>query len=142
MYMNNRLVYEGEFKNGKRNGKGKSFLRGKLMFEGDIIDDELTKGKYYDEEGNIIKEGDDGNGLRTYFDIDILKFEGEYLNGKRHGKGKEYDETSLKLKFEAEYLKGKRTGKGKEYYVDYRDEVYLIFEGEYVDGLKYIKIRR
>jgi len=41
-------------------------------------------------------------------------FEGEYLNGKRHGKGKEYCDN--KLKFEGEYLNGKRHGKGKEYY--------------------------
>ena len=38
---------------------------------------------------------------------DILKFEGEYLNGKRHGKGKEYDGNG-QLIFEGEYLNGKR----------------------------------
>ena len=39
-------------------------------------------------------------------------YEGEYLNGKRNGKGKEYNIT---LYFEGEYLNGKRNGKGKEY---------------------------
>ena len=96
---NDVLVYEGEYLNGKRNGKGKEYSE----FDFDI-------------------------------DIDILKFEGEYLNGKRHGKGKEYDERSMNLKFEAEYLEGKRNGKGKEYYVDYRNEIYLIFDGEYLDN--------
>ena len=59
-----------------------------------------------------------------------LVFEGEYLNGKRNGKGKEYDDG--KLVFEGEYLNGKRNGKGKEY------DVYgtLIFEGEYLNGQK------
>ena len=41
-----------------------------------------------------------------------LKFEGEYLNGKRNGKGKEYDEDG-QLIFEGKYLNGQRSGKGK-----------------------------
>jgi len=41
-------------------------------------------------------------------------FEGEYLNGKRNGKGKEYYDNG-NLKFDGEYLYGERNGKGKEY---------------------------
>ena len=41
-----------------------------------------------------------------------LIYEGEYLNGKRNGKGKEYDYKG-ELEFEGEYLNGKRNGKGK-----------------------------
>jgi len=44
----------------------------------------------------------------------MLLFEGEYLNGKKNGKGKEYYKD--KLKYEGEYLNGKKIGKGKEYY--------------------------
>ena len=48
------------------------------------------------------------------------------------GKGKEYDYYNSKnyLKFEGEYLNGKRNGKGIEYWIDGD----LIFEGEYLDG--------
>ena len=56
-----------------------------------------------------------------------LMFEGEFLNGKRNGKGKEYDDFDGKIKFEGEYLNGKRW-KGKEYDVVRN----LIFEGEYL----------
>jgi len=42
-------------------------------------------------------------------------FEGEYLNGKRNGKGKEYY-VNGKLIFEGEYLNGERNGKEKIYY--------------------------
>ena len=35
-------------------------------------------------------------------------FKGEYLNGKRNGKGKEYDYRNGKLKFEGEYLNGNK----------------------------------
>ena len=38
-----------------------------------------------------------------------LKFEGEYSNGQRNGKGKEYKYD--KLSFEGEYLNGKRNRK-------------------------------
>ena len=34
-----------------------------------------------------------------------LRFEGEYLNGKKHGKGKEYGYKG-NLEFEGEYLNG------------------------------------
>ena len=44
--------------------------------------------------------------------INILKFEGEYLNDERNGKGKEYDRSLII--FEGEYLKGyKWNGKYK-----------------------------
>ena len=67
---------------------------------------------------------------KEYFDNGKLKFEGEYLLGERHGKGKEYK--NGKLRFEGEYLNGKRNGKGKEY----NDKGELIFEGEYQNGEK------
>ena len=40
-------------------------------------------------------------------DNEKLMFEGEYLNGERHGKGKEYNEYGLVL-FEGEYLYGEK----------------------------------
>ena len=40
-------------------------------------------------------------------------FEGEYLNGKRNGKGKEYDKYNSKLEYEGEYLNGKKMEKEK-----------------------------
>ena len=44
-----------------------------------------------------------------------MKFEGDFLKGKRKGKGKEYYENG-NLEFEGEYLDDERNGKGKEYY--------------------------
>ena len=49
---------------------------------------------------------------KEYDSYDKLIFEGEYLNGKRNGKGKEY--YNGKLVFEGEYLYDIRNGKGKE----------------------------
>ena len=69
-----------------------------------------------------------GNGyIKEYNNKGELKFEGEYLNGERNGKGKEYDYLNDRLKFEGEYLNGKRHGKGIEYYYDG-----VKFVGEYL----------
>ena len=57
-----------------------------------------------------------------------MSYEGEYLNGKRSGKEKEY--LYKILLFEGEYLNDKRNGKGKEYFQDEKIE----FEGEYLNG--------
>ena len=55
-----------------------------------------------------------------------------YLNGKKNGKGKEYNDNG-KLLFEGEYLNGKKNGKGKEY--GYKED--LLYEGEYLNGKKW-----
>ena len=52
------------------------------------------------------------NGKGKEYRKDILYFEGEYLNGKINGKGKEYYSKN-QLKFEGEYLNGKN-GMGKD----------------------------
>ena len=57
--------------------------------------------------------GKNGKG-RVYLLKTKMLFEGEYINGRKHGKGKEYDNDSLI--FEGEYINGKKHGKGKEYY--------------------------
>jgi len=41
----------------------------------------------------------------------MIRFEGEYLNGKKNGKGKEY--WNGELEFEGEYLNGKKMEKEK-----------------------------
>ena len=80
----------------------------------------------------------------------ILLFEGNYLNGKKNGNGKEYYENG-KLKFEGEYLNGKKiqgkgyneqgdlilklykNGKGEEFY----DNGEYQFEGYYLNGRRW-----
>ena len=87
-----------------------------------IIDYKINTNRYIIyESNNIAKEFDIYN--------DKLIFEGEYLNAKRNGKGKEYNKYGG-LVYEGEYSNGKRNGKGKEYN-SYRT---MIFEGEYLNG--------
>jgi len=56
-----------------------------------------------------------GKGKEYIIYTNILIFEGEYINGKKNGRGKEYYKNG-KLKFEGEYINGKKNGRGKEYY--------------------------
>ena len=72
---NFNLVFEGEYLNCERNGKGKEYdsFNSNLIFEGEYLNGKRNgKGKEYDE-----------------FDGKLI-FEGEYLNDKRNGNGKEY----------------------------------------------------
>ena len=107
---NGKLVYKGEYVNGKKDGKGKEYYEDELIFEGEYIKGERN-----------------GKGKQYFFDE--LIFEGEYMDGIRNGFGKEYY-INNKIKFEGEYQDGKINGKGKEY--DYFGR--LIFEGEYVNN--------
>ena len=85
----------------------------------------------YDNKGNIIYEIKNGAGIiKEYNYKDKLIFEGEYLNGKRNGKGKEYNKNDGNLLFEGEYLNGEKNGKGKEY----NNNGNVIFEGIYLNG--------
>ena len=62
-----------------------------------------------------------------------MKFEGKYINGKKQGYCKDYNENN-RLDFEGEYWDDLKNGYGKEY--DIRGK--LIFEGEYVYNYKII----
>ena len=119
-YYQNFVVFEGEYLKGKRNGKGKEYdLEGEIRFEGEYLNGDRWNGKGYDSAGKNIYTIKNGNGyvkIEGYNEEENYKFEGEYLNGKKSGLWKEYyyDE----LFFEGQYLKGKRNGQGKEYNID------------------------
>jgi len=128
-YYKGKLMFKGEYINGKRNGKGAEYnYDGKLIFVGEYYDGKKWNGKGYDEKENIIYELNNGNGNIKEYDYDgNLTFEGEYKSGERSGKGKEY--YYGKLTFEGDYLNGDRNGKGKEY-----DNKQLRFIGEFLNG--------
>ena len=126
-YYDNKLIFEGYYLYDKKI-RGKEYIMERLEYVGDYLNGKKWDGKGYDENGYVIYELNKGCGLiREYYYDDKLIFEGEYLDGKRNGKGKEYCE--YKLIFEGEYLNGERSGKGKEFYDDN-----LIYEGEYLYG--------
>jgi len=73
--------------------------------------------------------------LQKTLNINIEKYKnisGKYKIGKKEGIGKVYKLNTNVLIFEGEYLNGEKNGKGKEYYNNSK----LKFEGEYLNGKK------
>ena len=145
-YEGDTLRFEGEYLNGERNGKGKEYYNnGDLKFEGEYLNEKIWNGKIYNPQGVVECEIKEGKGyIKEYtYSGNFLLYEGEYLNGERNGKGKEYfiyfdhDSYSLisKLEFEGEYKNGKKwNGKGKEYEFS---KGRVEFDGEYLNGEKW-----
>ena len=154
---NDKIKFEGEYLDGKRNGKmydleykkiwdldainGKAkiyFDNGKLGIEVDYPNGEISgKGKEYYNDGTLYFKGEYLNGKRNgkgkaYYHNGKIEFEGEYSNGLRNGRAKEYH-LNGELEFEGEYLNGKRNGNGKEYNISGQ----LEFEGEYSNGKRW-----
>ena len=80
----------------------------------------------------LYKRKKNGKGKEYHNYLYDLNFEGEYLNDKKDGEGKEYN-VNKDLIFEGEYRNGKRW-KGKYKIYNY-DKYKLIFEGDYKDGI-------
>ena len=157
---NNKLIFEGEYLNGKRNGKGKEYdNKGNLIFEGEYLNGKRSIGKYYYPNIKIIKEMKNGKKfVNEYNNNNELIFEGEYLNGERNGKGKEYYNSEITSEnifgnsdYSDEYEKELIYSKDSKD-EDYRDslntissvssdeeyiKLHLIFEGDYLNGKKW-----
>ena len=59
------------------------------MFDGEYIRGIKWHGIVYDNIGNIINELNNGNGkIKEYSHQGNLLYEGEYLNGRKNGNGK------------------------------------------------------
>ena len=110
---NNIIVYEGEYLNGEKNGKGKEYYYygNNLIFDGEYLN-----GKKWNVKGDINNNNcklENGKGyIKVISNNGKVIFEGNYLNGERNGKGKEYYDNG-NLIYEGEYLNGKRNGNGK-----------------------------
>ena len=110
----NKKIFEGEYLNRKRNGKGKEYYeKGELKFEGEYLNGKRWKGKGYDIDGK-------------------LKFEGEFYN-ERIWNGKGYNYFG-KEEFEI--------NDGKGYIKEYNNEGILIYEGRIFKWKKKWKRKR
>ena len=113
-----------------------------------------------------LNENGNGRGKEYKLGTSIILFEGEYINWKKHGKGKEYydiefdeyynyynrnnDNNYGQLKFNGEYIKGKKINgkaynkKGYEILIlnngkgkEYFENRNLQFEGDYINGIRW-----
>ena len=100
-----KIISEGSYKSGLKNGKFKEYYNdGKIFFEGEYMNGKEWNSKVYDKDGNIIYEKKNGEGIGIELSYsDNIEFKGEYSNGLKNGKEKEYYEEG-KLFFEGNYL--------------------------------------
>ena len=93
------LIFEGEYLNGKLwNGILKEYSKGSICYNMNDRGCSYCQRKFFKSKGVYEKAKEYNN---------KLKYEGEYLYGKRNGKGKEYDANG-NLIYEGEYLDGER----------------------------------
>ena len=137
-------MFEGEYKNDFKESGNEYYFKGNLYFKGEYKSGEKWNGEGFDENGKVIFKINNVKGFikeYSYYinckygkvdEYNYLKYEGKYLNGDKHGKGKEYNREE-KIIFEGEYLNGEKYGKRKEYNKDGE----IIFEGEYFKGKRW-----
>ena len=131
----NPLVHMGEFKNGKWNGEGVTFIYpsniellgyihyGMSLSELPNLNDDLII-----VQGNF-KNGEEKINGKIYY-IDKLSYEGEMKENLPHGKGKLYYFETGKLKYEGEFKDGLYDGRGTEYTEDGK----ISYEGQWQQG--------
>jgi len=157
-------VYQGQWRNNKRQGLGRIVYLDGGIYEGTWINDVPSgygrvirrNGEMY--EGYINDYKADGKGSLT--SLDGYRYTGDWVEDKKHGTGEEYIENSmymyrgefsnglyhgqglLKLHdgkvFEGTFVEGKFTGKGA-YYSPASDDVQDQYEGDFVDWKKHGK---
>ncbi|GBU23722.1 hypothetical protein R83H12_00339 [Fibrobacteria bacterium R8-3-H12] len=121
-------TYDGECKNGLRNGKGKlTYLSGDV-YEGEFKNDHFDgKGKFIYQNGSVyegeFKNGQpNGKGKAVY--PDLFTYEGDWKNSKADGKGKAVYPNGLV--YEGSFKNDKFEGKGKITYSNGN-----VYEGEF-----------
>lgn len=143
-------VYIGQLKNSQANGKGLYYWYSSIQpdkiiqyYEGDFVNDRKEgKGTVYLIHYSSIHEIPDTTIYYTGDWVDdkyhgkgvlvdgLKRYEGDFINGEKHGYGIEYE--MGKLSYEGEFANGKRNGRGTLYF---EGEVFK--KGIFVDG--YIK---
>ena len=131
--MNDGNYYIGQFNNGLRQGKGADYFKNNtIMREGYFFKNMLEgTGKLYDKDGSyyigqLSKSLQHGKGT-DYYRNGKIKYEGDYVNGKREGQGK-YIAPNGDY-YIGEFLNGLLHGKGIEYYANGN----IKYEGEFVN---------
>ena len=76
-----KLLFEREFLNGERIGKGKEYYNdGTISFEGDYLNGKRLAGKGIDYKSNLFHEFRNKDGLiKEYHEDGFIEFEDEYL---------------------------------------------------------------
>ena len=129
---NGLLIYEGQVKDGERDGSGKEYKNGVLVYKG-----QFTLGYYNGlgtlyEDGQILYNGQFQNNLYEgrgkLYQKGVLIYDGQFTAGIYDGFGTLYEDGQIA--YSGQYEKGKRSGNGKEY-----KDGELFYDGQFQDDL-------
>ena len=124
-------IGEVDLYSGQKCGQGKTIYSNGSIEEGTYLENEFIGwNKLIDNQGIIYvglfnKSGLNGKGLRYNKEINHI-YKGDFLNGLRHGTGKDYRDN---IKYEGDFRKDKKCGKGKILF-----ESGDTYEGEFRDN--------
>ena len=120
------LIFEGEYKSKKRDGKGKELYKnGKILFEGEYLNGKRWNGNIYNILGIKEFEITEGSGYINDYNINGIRiYSGYFAKGIKQGFGSEYFEG--KIEYEGIFINGKRDIEGTEYYSSGKKE----YEGD------------
>lgn len=136
IFYNSGAIYEGEVVDGKKTGLGKYLFDDGSIYEGSFKDDKKHgAGKFitksgYSEEGKYINDTLSGYATIKFLNGD--KYVGYTINGQPNGNGIYY--FSEGDKFEGIYKDGKRNGIGTLYYAKGGTLKGTWINGEYISG--------
>ena len=110
----NGAIYIGQWKDGKRHGRGTQIWPNGARFEGHWKNDKAQgKGRFIHENGDVYEGdfvNDRANGKGVFIHTNGVKYEGEWLEDLQHGMGIEtWPDGSF---YNGSYSKGKKRGKG------------------------------
>ena len=93
VYIDDRSIYEGQWKNGKRHGKGKQNWTDGSVYDGYWLNDMANVyGRLIHSDGDCYEGewyNDKAQGKGLYIHKDGAKYEGDWFEDKQHGYGKE-----------------------------------------------------
>ena len=126
-----KIIYKGDIKNFKKNGRGKE-KTSDYSYEGEFLNDVKNgKGKIFYNTNGDFYEGDFSNGQITGKGFYVWKnkhtYFGDFLGGKMHGKG--IYKWSDGNEYEGEYINNIKEGEGVFKWKDGR-----IYKGTFVNG--------
>lgn len=113
-------VYEGEWLNDKKHGKGTQVWKDGSRYDGQWRNGKANGyGRLIHGDGDVYEgewKDDTACGYGKYIHVEGAVYEGEWLNDCQHGFGKEtWPDGAF---YEGDYVQGKKNGKGKFHWTD------------------------
>lgn len=132
----NKLIYSGNYKEGKKNGYGKLYQSGSLLYDGEFLNN-LYQGNgklfcggklWYD--GQFVSSKMNGIGSLYSLVTGKMVYQGNFQNGVYEKTGKCFDDVTGRMIYDGEFSNGFYDGKG----ILYSKSGQKLYEGTFFKG--------